>query len=182
MAITGPVSVKMKIVIASANPAKIHAVQHALTKVFAGDNAEYIGLETVSGVNAQPMSSEETLQGAMNRLQFVAAAQPGADYYIAIEAGLDGDCSFAWIVISHQGRTSKTRSASLPIPPAALSALQQGEELGDVMDRMFAQHNVKQQGGAIAMLTNHLLTRSSVYQQAIILAMIPFMQSQLFTA
>jgi non-canonical (house-cleaning) NTP pyrophosphatase len=60
-------------------------------------------------------------------------------------------------------------------------ALQQGEELGDVIDLMFAQHNIKQQGGAIAMLTNHLLTRSSVYQQAIILAMIPFIQPQLFT-
>ena len=110
----------------------------------------------------------------------VAAAAPGADYYVALEAGLDGDCSFAWIAISHQGRLSKTRSASLPLPPAALVAIQQGEELGDVMDRMFAQQNVKQQGGAIAMLTNHILTRSSVYQQAIILAMIPFIKPELF--
>jgi inosine/xanthosine triphosphatase len=30
------------------------------------------------------------------------------------------------------------------------------------------------------MLTNHLLTRSGVYQQAIILAMIPFIQPSLF--
>ena len=172
----------MKIIVASANPAKIRAVQEAFSQIFSGQPLQCSGQKTVSGVAAQPMTSEETLQGALNRLQAVAAAAPGADYYVAIEAGLDGDCSFAWIVIAHQGRISKTRSASLPIPPAALMALQQGEELGDVMDRMFAQHNVKQQGGAIAMLTNHLLTRSSVYQQAIILAMIPFIQPQLFNS
>ncbi|HEY0921421.1 inosine/xanthosine triphosphatase [Rheinheimera pacifica] len=171
----------MKIVVASANPAKIRAVQDALAQVFNGKTLQCSGQSTDSGVPAQPMNSEETLQGALNRLQAVAAASPGADYYVAIEAGLDGDCSFAWIVIAHQDRISKTRSASLPIPPAALMALQQGEELGDVIDLMFAQHNIKQQGGAIAMLTNHLLTRSGVYQQAIILAMIPFIQPQLFT-
>ena len=172
----------MNIVVASANPAKIRAVEDALSQVFAGQVLRCQGQRTASGVPAQPMNSEETLQGALNRLQAVAAAAPGADYYVALEAGLDGDSSFAWITISHQGRISKTRSASLSLPPAALMAIQQGEELGDVMDRMFAQHNVKQQGGAIAMLTNHLLTRSGVYQQAIILAMIPFIQPQLFNS
>lgn len=170
----------MNIVVASANPAKISAVQLAFNQIFSGQTIECRGQSTASGVAAQPMSSEETLQGALNRLQAIAIAVPDADYYVALEAGLDGDCSFAWIAISHQGRISKTRSASLPLPPVALLAIQQGEELGDVMDLMFAQRNIKQQGGAIAMLTNHLLTRSGVYQQAIILAMIPYMQPQLF--
>lgn len=170
----------MNIVVASANPAKISAVQLAFSQIFAGQTLACRGQSTASGVAAQPMSSEETLQGALNRLQAITTAVPGADYYVALEAGLDGDCSFAWIAISHQGRISKTRSASLPLPPAALLAIQQGEELGDVMDLMFAQRNIKQQGGAIAMLTNHLLTRSEVYQQAIILAMIPYIQPQLF--
>ncbi|MEH8018160.1 inosine/xanthosine triphosphatase [Rheinheimera muenzenbergensis] len=170
----------MQIRVASANPAKIQAVHNAMAQIFNSKTLNCSGQSTESGVAAQPMDSDETLRGALNRLQAVAAKAPGADYYVALEAGLDGDCSFAWIAIMHQGRISKTRSASLPLPPAALAAIQQGEELGDVMDRMFAQQNVKQQGGAIAMLTNHLLTRSGVYQQAIILAMIPFIQPQLF--
>jgi len=45
---------------------------------------------------------------------------------------------------------------------------------------MFQQQNVKQQGGAIAMLTEHKLSRSSVYQQALILALIPFMNPGLY--
>ena len=170
----------MKVVVASANPAKISAVQQALSQIFSGHTVQCSGMQTLSGVAAQPLTSDETLQGALNRLQHVSSAHPDADYCVAIEAGLDGASSFAWIAISHQGRRSTSRSASLPIPPKALAAIANGEELGDVMDKMFDQHNVKQQGGAIAMLTGHLLTRSGVYQQAIILAMIPFMQPQLF--
>ena len=170
----------MKVIVASANPAKIRAVEQALQQIWPEQAIACSGQRTESGVAAQPMTSEETLQGALNRLENLRLAQPEADYYVAIEAGLDGDCSFAWVTVQHQTKVSKTRSASLPIPPQALKAMQQGEELGDVMDRMFAQTNVKQQGGAIAMLTNHLLTRSGVYQQAIILAMIPFIKPELF--
>lgn len=171
----------MQIIVASANPAKVKAVEDALSQVFNDKQIKVTGYKTDSGVANQPMSSAETLQGALNRLQAVAAAAPGADYYVAMEAGVDNDSSFAWIAISHKNRISKTRSASFPLPPAALMALQQGAELGDVIDRMFAQHSIKQRGGAIAMLTNCRLTRSGVYQQAIILAMIPFIQPQLFT-
>lgn len=170
----------MKIAVASANPAKIKAVEQALNQLFTDKQIVCEGFATESGVAAQPMSAEETLQGALNRLNAVKLAQPQADYCVALEAGLEGDSSFAWIAISHQGKISKSRSASLPLPPAVIQALKQGEELGDVMDTLFAQRNVKQQGGAIAMLTNHQLTRSQVYQHAVILAMIPFLQPELF--
>ncbi|HCB17561.1 MAG TPA: non-canonical purine NTP phosphatase, partial [Alteromonas sp.] len=35
-------------------------------------------------------------------------------------------------------------------------------------------HNIKQKGGAIGLLTNHLATRQSVYELAIILTMAKF--------
>lgn len=170
----------MIIAVASANPAKISAVEQALNQLFTDVAILCEGFATESGVAAQPMSAEETLQGALNRLTALTQAQPQADYCVALEAGLEGDSSFAWIAISHKGKISKSRSASLPLPPAVIQALMQGAELGDVMDKLFATHNVKQQGGAIAMLTNHKLTRSQVYQQAVILAMIPFLQAELF--
>ena len=99
---------------------------------------------------------------------------------MGIEAGLDGQHTFAWMVIAQDDMRGEARSASLPLPPEALNALHQGEELGDVMDRMFSQHNVKQKGGAIGMLTGHRLTRSSVYHQALIMALIPFMHPHLY--
>lgn len=164
--------------VASANPAKIAAVESAFAAVFPEQTLEVEGIAVPSGVADQPMSSEETLSGAMNRIAALALYQ--ADFRVAIEAGLDGEFTFAWMVIEHQGRIGKARSASLMLPPLALAKLQQGQELGDVMDQMFQQHNIKQKGGAIALLTQHKLSRSSVYHQALILAMIPFLNPQLF--
>lgn len=164
--------------VASANPAKIKAVASAFAEVFPDQAMDVQGIAVATGVAAQPMSSDETLSGAINRV--AALANVEADYRVAIEAGLDGDFTFAWMVIEHQGKTGKARSASLMLPPAALLQLQQGRELGDVMDEMFQQHNVKQKGGAIALLTQNKLSRSSVYHQALILALIPFLNPDLF--
>ena len=164
--------------VASANPAKINAVASAFAELFPNETLQMQGIAVPSGVAAQPMTSDETLLGAMNRVTALASVE--ADYRVAIEAGLDGDFTFAWMVIERQGKIGKARSASLMLPPKALSQLQRGQELGDVMDAMFNQDNIKQKGGAIALLTQNKLSRSSVYHQALILAMIPFLNRDLF--
>jgi inosine/xanthosine triphosphatase len=164
--------------VASANPAKINAVASAFAEVFPDETLDVQGIAVASGVADQPMSSDETLLGAMNRVAELASFS--ADFRVAIEAGLDGDFTFAWMVIEHKGKLGKARSASLMLPPAALLQLKQGKELGDVMDVMFNQDNIKQKGGAIALLTQNKLSRSSVYHQALILAMIPFLNKNLF--
>lgn len=167
------------IAVASANPAKINAVQQCFTEVFPTQSIEVRGLAVPSGVAAQPMTSAETLLGAQNRLQALKT-QLQADFYVSIEAGLEQDLTFAWMLIEHQGQQSKARSASLMLPPAALSKLSQGAELGDVMDQLFGTQNIKQAGGAIGLLTGNRLSRSSVYHQALILALIPVLNPALF--
>ena len=64
------------------------------------------------------------------------------------------------------------------IAPALFKAL----ELGNVMDEAFATKNIKQQGGAIGLLTQGHATRQSSYQQALLLAMAPFNHSELFAS
>ncbi|WP_434358896.1 inosine/xanthosine triphosphatase [Parasalinivibrio latis] len=168
-----------KVVIASLNPAKIRAVEDAFNDALPERRFVFEGISVPSGVADQPMSSEETLLGARNRVSNARAAAD-ADFYVGVEAGIDGELTFAWMVIENGNRKSKSRSASLPLPPAALKGIHEGKELGDVMDAMFNETNVKQKGGAIGMLTGHRLTRSSVYHQALILALIPFMNPELF--
>ena len=169
-----------KIIVASTNPAKISAVEDAFKHTFPDSQFSIEGISVDSGVRDQPMCADETLQGARNRVSNARQATPGADYYVGLEAGIDGQFTFAWMVIESGDNRGEARSASLPLPPQALEKIHQGEELGDVMDEMFNQTNIKQKGGAIAMLTNHLLSRSSVYQQALILALIPFIHPTLF--
>lgn len=168
-----------QILVASANPAKIRAVEQCFQVNFPEQAIAVSGISVPSGVAEQPLSSEETYAGAENRL--MALKQQGAaDFHVAIEAGLDGEMTFAWMLIEHQGKLGKARSASLMLPKAALQALEQGKELGDVMDELFGTQNIKQAGGAIGLLTQNRLSRSGVYQQALTLALIPFLNPDWF--
>ncbi|WP_372626901.1 inosine/xanthosine triphosphatase [Arsukibacterium sp.] len=167
------------IAVASANPAKINAVKQCFQNNFPEQAINIDGIAVPSGVAEQPMSSAETLLGAQNRL-LALKQQVSADYYVAIEAGLDNDMTFAWMLIEHNGKLGKARSASLMLPPKALQLLADGVELGDAMDQLFGTTNIKQAGGAIGLLTHNQLSRASVYQQALTLALIPFLNPQRF--
>lgn len=167
------------VAIASANPAKIAAVQAAFTQAFVQQTFHFTGLAVPSGVADQPMSSAETLKGAQNRLQALQSKLK-ADFYVAIEAGFEDGLTFAWMLISDNQQLGRARSASLPLPPAVISLIHQGLELSDAMDQLFGTHNIKHAGGAIGLFTAHKLTRASVYQQALLLALIPFLNPQWF--
>ncbi|MBU2427466.1 MAG: DUF84 family protein, partial [Gammaproteobacteria bacterium] len=45
---------------------------------------------------------------------------------------------------------------------------------------LFGTENIKQAGGAIGLLTQNRLSRSSVYQQALLLALIPILNPEWF--
>ncbi len=163
-----------KVIIASLNPAKIRAVETAFTSAFSGQNFEFIGVSVPSEVADQPMTNEETHQGALNRVRNVKVAFTEGDFYVGLEAGIEDNMTFAWMVIESESHRGESRSASLMLPPEVLDKLQHANELGDVMDEVFGTENIKQKGGAISLLTQDQLTRSSVYHQALILALIPF--------
>jgi non-canonical (house-cleaning) NTP pyrophosphatase len=91
-----------------------------------------------------------------------------------------GAATFAFVVIANKQQFSVGRSSNLPLPQPFYDALLAGKELGDVMDDAFNTVNIKQQGGAIGLLTNHLATRESTYVQALTLAMAPFLHPTLF--
>lgn len=171
------------VVVGSKNPVKVNAVRTALASVFADSQIECEGQDAPSNVSDQPMTSTETRRGAINRVAF-CQQHCQADFYVAIEGGVDlfeyGPATFAYIVITDGQRRSIGRSAILPLPPTVYQALQDGDELGPVMDKLFNTHNIKQKGGAIGLLTNGTATREDNYTQALILAMAPFLYGALY--
>jgi inosine/xanthosine triphosphatase len=173
----------LSIVVGSLNPVKINAVKTALTPLFPDNIIQCQGINAPSNVADQPMTAAETRHGALNRVAFCQDHHQ-ADFYIAIEGGVDafdyGAATFAYVAIAGRGQTSIGRSANLPLPTIVYQALLQGEELGDVMDRLFNTNNIKQQGGAIALLTNNHATRQSTYCLALTLAMAPYLHSELY--
>lgn len=60
-----------KIIVASKNPVKVHAVEQAFGKMFPDEIFEIEGVSVLSGVSEQPLSNEETYTGAMNRVMQV---------------------------------------------------------------------------------------------------------------
>lgn len=174
-----------KVVVASLNPAKIRAVESAFTACFPECEFVFEGISVPSEVPDQPMNDNETKQGALNRVHNAQSAMTDGDFYVGLEAGIEDQFTYAWMIIESNPKHGKvqrgeSRSACLMLPPRVLEKVKQGKELGHVMDEVFATENIKQKGGAIGLLTHHQLTRSSVYYQALVLALIPFSNAKHF--
>lgn len=173
----------INIVVGSENPVKVNAVKGAISPFFPDSIIHCEGIHAPSGVADQPMTSDETRLGAINRVEY-CKQHADADFYVAMEGGVDlfeyGAFTFAYVVIDDKNTQSTGRSAILPLPKGVYHSLLRGEELGHVMDRLFGTTNVKQKGGAIGLLTNGLETRESAYTQALTLAMAPFIHSEVY--
>jgi inosine/xanthosine triphosphatase len=173
----------MRIIVASKNPVKVEAARKSFIKAFVDENIEIIAISAPSMVSEQPMSSEETKTGAINRVKFCQQHEQ-ADYYISYEGGvdvLDGvPSTYAVVCIANNSKYQTGRTASLPLPKQIYQKLQQGEELGPAMDAMFNTVNIKQKGGAIGQLSNGLETRESIYVSASLLTLSVFFYPELF--
>ncbi|WP_372776286.1 inosine/xanthosine triphosphatase [Mangrovibacterium sp.] len=173
----------MKIVIASKNPVKINAVLKSFQACFT-ERLISVPVSVPSGVSDQPMDEDETLQGAINRVLQARMKQPGADFYVGIEGGVslhhDRLFAFAWIVVVNSDFESHARTATFELPPEIRTLIFSGMELGDADDQVFKKQNSKQQNGAVGLLTSDRVTRETLYQQAVLLALIPFINRQLY--
>ena len=175
----------MKVVVASHNPVKLRAVGSAFEQMFAGERLEIVSANVSSGVSDQPMSDDETRLGARNRARNARDAEPNAKFWVGLEGGIelidDRLMAFAWMAIAGLGdRLGESRTVTLPLPPAVKTLVDAGLELGEANDRVFSTVNSKQKGGAFGLLTNGLYTRESVYTEALVVALVPFV-SDLYT-
>ncbi|MCG8707575.1 inosine/xanthosine triphosphatase [Brenneria sp. 4F2] len=162
------------VVAATTNPAKIEAITLAFADVFGADHCRIEGVDVDSGVPRQPLGSLETRTGARNRVMMARQVRPEANFWVGVEAGIEEQMTFAWMVIENPHQRGESRSASLILPESILQGIHEGRELGDEMARLTGIQNIKHQGGAIGVFTNGKLSRASVYHQALLLALVPF--------
>lgn len=169
----------MKIVVASRNPVKLRAVESAFQQVFAGEPLDVGSTEVLSGVSDQPVTDDETRRGARNRARNAREAEPEARFWVGLEGGIETIdnqlIAFAWMaILGVDGRIGEARTVTLPLPPAVKALVDEGLELGEANDRVFSTANSKQKGGAFGLLTNGIYTRESVYTEALVVALVPF--------
>ncbi len=174
----------MQIVVASLNPVKIECTRRGFEKMFPGQIFTISGMDVPSGVSVQPVGSEETLQGALNRAKNARAGAPQSDYWVGIEGGVDHvgrEMSvFAWVVVLSTEACGKGRTGTFFLPQAVAELVRAGIELGEADDKVFGRINSKQGNGAIGLLTDDVIDRTSYYEPAVIMALIPFKHPQLY--
>lgn len=168
----------MKVLVASRNPVKLQACQQAFEHVFPLQEVVATGMEVKSGVSDQPKGTQETRQGAENRVQELLQRQLKADFYVGIEGGItqieQSIYAFAWIVVSNGTQKAEACTAHFQLPDKVTELIHSGLELGDANDQVFGEHNSKQKGGAIGLLTEESITRKALYIPAVEMALIPF--------
>src|ERR1041385_4112093 len=110
-----------KVVVASTNPVKIKTTENGFAKMFPQEIFEVKGIAASSEVSDQPMTAEETLKGATNRVNNISRLETGSDFWVGIEGGLEevnGELeAFAWVVVkSKDGKIGKGRTGSFFLP------------------------------------------------------------------
>jgi inosine/xanthosine triphosphatase len=174
----------LRVIVGSQNPVKVGCTREAFTQAF-GKVSVVEGVNALSNIPAQPRSEEETLLGAKNRVSHAKMLVPEADYWVGIEGGVDEDpqgmYAYAWIYVLHRsGNSSQSKTGTFYLPPPVVALIREGMELGHADDLVFQAQNSKQKGGSVGLLTQGIITREAYYQQAMVLALIPFLNESLY--
>jgi inosine/xanthosine triphosphatase len=173
-----------KIVVASTNPVKGQATLGAFSRMFPEAAFELEQVNVRSGVADQPMSHAETLQGAHNRALAARNAVPQANYWVGIEGGVEplgiDLLGFAWMVVRSKTMTGKSCTASFLLPPKVTRLINSGVEMGKADDIVFQQTDSKRKQGAAGILTHNVIDRVMLYEHALVLALIPFRNEDLY--
>lgn len=172
------------IVVASQNPIKLKAVENGFARMFQDESFQLEAISVASGVSEQPVGDEETILGAHNRARNAAKSIPGADYWVGVEGGVDDTgeemTAFAWVVVITKNQVGRGRTGTFYLPPQVAMLVRDGKELGEADDIVFGRTNSKQSSGAVGLLTDDVVDRSILYEQAVILALIPFKNPGLY--
>lgn len=174
-----------KVYIGSKNPVKVECTKLGFTEIFGiGSEFEFIGKSVLSDVSDQPMTNGETLQGATNRAENLRKVFADGEFYVGIEGGIQkmgGEMeAFAWVVIMNGDLIGKAQTSTFQLPPKIVELINQGIELGHADDLVFRRSNSKQGNGAVGILTGDIINRVEYYRHAVILALIPFINKELY--
>ncbi|KAJ3046177.1 hypothetical protein HK097_000989 [Rhizophlyctis rosea] len=176
----------LHITLGSKNPSKLLAVQSALSRLFPTHTHSITTHSVPSHVSPQPMSDDETIQGAINRAKEALLLDPEADYGIGIEGGthtiplISRTFESGWIAIIHSksGKIGLGSSARFELSPKIVQRLKTGEELAEVIDDLSGQEDVRSGAGAMGILTNGCVNRDVAYAHGVFFAFAPFVSGR----
>jgi len=162
------------------------AMEH-ISKQFNSSDWSIVSRKTASGVSETPITMEEIVIGALNRINSLKALfdrqNKEADFYVGMEGGfhqmnLNGRIMTfiqGWVAVSDGKTTEFGSSPNLSIPDKlAQSVYSNNESLAVAIDRFSGLSNVRNKQGVFGVLTNDLLTRELSFKSALLAAFAPF--------
>lgn len=172
--------VYMKIVIGSENPTKLEATKQAFAIVWPDETFTFETHDASSGVNEQPMSEEEAIEGGRNRARFVLD-NTDAEYAVGMEGGMYKVASqwfvSDWAVIRHRdGREGLAGTPRYAIPDYLAKHVKPEFDLSAVLEHKLGTKDVGRLDGYAGMTTDNHTTRTTSNRDAIVIALAPFVR------
>jgi len=168
--------------VGSTNPAKVEAVRRILGQLAPDCVVEAI--DVPSGVGAMPLGEAQVRAGALTRAQ-AALERTGTDVAFGLEGGAILDADDAWltghvVAVTRDGKLGEAAWGRMQLPRVAAERLRGGEELGDIIDELFARKESKRQAGAIGILTEGAMSRTDAFAYLVAMACAPFLHPELY--
>jgi inosine/xanthosine triphosphatase len=168
--------------VGSTNPAKVEAVRRILGQLAPDCVVEAI--DVPSGVGAMPLGEAQVRAGALARAQ-AALERTGTDVAFGLEGGAIFDADDAWltghvVAVTSDGKLGEAAWGRMLLPRVAAERLRGGEELGDIIDELFARKESKRQAGAIGILTEGAVSRTDAFAYLVAMACAPFLHPDLY--
>ena len=166
----------MKVLIGTKNPGKIEGAKLALQKYF--DHFEIEGVSVSSDVGEQPVNNE-IYTGAINRvnnlIKYAKENNIEADYFLGIESGITNLLG-KWIIINvaviknKDGYESWGTSSGFPVPNKYVEEII-STDLGQVMDKIFDENDLRSSKGGISFITGDVISRIDQTAEAFVMAL-----------
>jgi inosine/xanthosine triphosphatase len=182
MDVNGKLMKRVIVHIGSENQVKINAVNNVFSQLFRNVKAK--GFSVGGDVPEQP-KEEEVIQGAIQRA--MGAMTGDCDFGVGIEAGLIYndvaekyfDVQFC-VVVDRAKRITFGHGSGFCYPESIMQLVSQGRTVGESMEESFGIKDIGKRMGAIGYLSKDLLDRTKLTEQAVIMAMIPRIRSDLY--
>ncbi|HLL75882.1 MAG TPA: DUF84 family protein [Pyrinomonadaceae bacterium] len=187
----------LRIAVGTVRTAKLLAVRAACARVAtvqpAWQNAEVVAREVVADAPAMPLTDYQLMRGARSRAEAVRelllSEGETADLYVGLEGGfhcvtLDGRRHTflqGWAYATDGRRGHFGVSPSVGVPEEIVRRVVVGRrELGDVIDEVAGERDVRSRQGAWGVISKELLTRAQSFESALVAAFAPFYNEELF--
>ncbi len=178
------------VAVGSRNQAKNQAVAKSFGRAFATATVATRGYEVASGIAEQPTTDEEAIEGATNRARAALAQLATADYGVGLEgntvtiAGTMFLHGWVAIVQRQSDQIGIGHSSGVALPPAFKQAIDDGQELGPLVQTLFQDETnaIRHGQGTNGLLTNGLYSREQEFIDATTVALARFVSPELYAA